>query len=171
MKKKQTIECEFCGKTVYGDPVVIKVEGALLNVCTACRQFGKEVERPKQPATRAVPARKKTAPQKVRAAPRRTSKPQKPQKSLVDNYAEIVRNARNKKKLTQMQLAKQTGITHSLIASIETGKITPTDADVRKLERELNISLMEESEIDPEFFSTSGSEKTTIGDIINIERR
>ncbi len=171
MKKKQTIECEFCGKTIYNEPIVIKVEGALLNVCTACRQFGKEVERPKQPAARATPVRKKSTPQKVRTAPRKFSKPQKTQKSLVDNYAEIVRNARNRKKLTQMQLAKQTGISHSLIASIETGKITPTDSDVKKLERELSISLMEDSEIDPEFFSTSGSKKTTIGDIINIERR
>jgi len=173
MKKKQTIECEFCGNTIYGDPIVIKVEGALLNVCPSCRQYGKEVEKPRTVGTaRVTPSARKRPTQKVSKAPRKfKSKKESPQKSLVDNYSDLVRNARNKKKLTQMQLAKQTGIAHSLIASIETGKIRPTDSDVKKLERELNISLMEDSEIDPEFFSSGSNKSNTIGDIINIDRR
>lgn len=174
--RKNNIICEFCGNEAYGDPYTIKVEGALLQVCSKCKQFGKVVEAPKKPAVASSPStgksvvRRKT--QSVRD-PKRKYVPKKStdEKALVENYSSKIMSARNKQKMSRQDLAAKTGISTSQIASFESGKLKPTDAEAKKLERVLKISLFEESMVDPEFLAKESGKKLTFGDIVEIKRK
>lgn len=174
-KHNVSIECEFCSKTIHGEPTVIKVEGALLNVCQNCTQFG-NVVKPSTPKTTARAARPAAKPrptqQKVRSPPNRYrgAKPEQADETLVDDYGKRIKNKRVKKKLSQKNLADLTGISVAQIQSFESGKMRPTDKEAKKLERELSITLFEELELEREFSQSKGPSNTTVGDIINIKR-
>ncbi|RMG35564.1 MAG: TIGR00270 family protein [Methanobacteriota archaeon] len=174
--RKNNIICEFCGNEIYGDPFTIKVEGALLTVCSKCKQFGKVVEAPKKKVASASSSfGKPTVKRKTQSVrdPKRKYVPRKSsdEKTLVDNYSSKIMSARNKQKMSRQDLAAKTGISTSQIASFESGKLKPTDAEAKKLERVLKISLFEESMVDPEFLAKESSKKLTFGDIVEIKRK
>lgn len=87
--------------------------------------------------------------------PSRTPKPRsqiKPRKltgvrlddmELVEDYAKIIRSARQKKNMSQDELAQRVGESISTLKSIESGRQKPTEKTIRGLERELEISLLE----------------------------
>ncbi|MBE0525661.1 MAG: TIGR00270 family protein [Candidatus Thorarchaeota archaeon] len=87
--------------------------------------------------------------------PSRASKPRpqiKPMKStgvrlddmeLIEDYAKIIRSARQKKNMSQDELAQRVGESISTLKSIESGRQKPTEKTIRGLERELEISLLE----------------------------
>ncbi len=174
--RKNTIICEFCGNEVRGDPYTIKVEGALLTVCSKCKQFGKIVEAPKKTvkissSTSSSPSfRRRT--QSVKG-PTKKYVPRKPsgEKTLIDNYPSKIMSARNKMKMSRQDLAAKTGISTSQIASFESGKLKPTDNEAKKLERVLHISLFEDDIVDPEFLAKESTKKLTFGDVVEIKRR
>ena len=165
----------MCSNEVY-KLVTIKVEGALLSVCSNCVQFGNIVE---QPRDRTLP---RASPDKSNLPPRRSSpkfsKPFKPAPSkkskqdteLVSDFADVIRNGRMKKKLTQEQLAAKAGLSVPLLKSIESGKMRPTDNAAQKLERELGIELLFTPEAELEYSEKSDAKNTTLGDIAVIKR-
>ncbi len=38
------MQCEMCGETIRGNPKLVRVEGAELQVCMKCEKFGTEVQ-------------------------------------------------------------------------------------------------------------------------------
>jgi uncharacterized protein (TIGR00270 family) len=66
--------------------------------------------------------------------------------ALVVDYPVRIRSAREKKKLSQKELAASINEKWSIINKLETGDMRPSDSLTAKLERALNISLKEKLE-------------------------
>jgi putative transcription factor len=139
----------------------VVIEGASMLVCPECgMKFGHSSSestqrlssRPRTSWTESPPERQ-TISQEFQ--PSRTFKPRpqlKPKKStgvrlddmeLVEDYAKIIRSARQKKNMSQDELAQRVGESISTLKSIESGRQKPTEKTIRGLERELEISLLE----------------------------
>lgn len=61
-----------------------------------------------------------------------------------ENFGNIISEARRKKKLTQLELAKLVNVTDKAISNWETDKNIPDIDTIKKLEKILNISLIEQ---------------------------
>ncbi|MEM3564990.1 MAG: multiprotein-bridging factor 1 family protein, partial [Candidatus Jordarchaeaceae archaeon] len=91
---------------------------------------------------------------------------------LVEDYAYKIRRAREGKGLSHEELAKKINERVTIIKKIETGKMQPSLALVKKLEKELQINLTEKS--DSKIMTTTSkdqSKELTLGDIIKIKKK
>jgi len=171
LRKKAVETCEMCSAEIY-KPVTIKVEGALLNVCANCTSFGNIVEKPQSRVQSPSARGASSIRPKMGSTSRTKFKPRQDnsEKELVNDFANIIRNARMKKKINQEQLASMTGLSIPFIKSIEAGKTRPTDVAAKKLERELKIELLHSPETELAYSEKSKSKATTLGDIAFIKR-
>jgi len=67
------------------------------------------------------------------------------------------------------ELAKRVGIKESTLHKIERNELEPEEKYVKRLEKELNISLYEEGEQD--YNMSSSRNEFTLGDFIKIKKR
>lgn len=151
--------CDLCGKeteVIYK----VEIEGTILNVCKDCSSFGKIIdvvkreEKPKIEKKKIVKKEEKEI-----------------HEMIVEDYAVKIKKAREKKNLKQEELAKLIAEKVSLIRSIEKGKHEPSIQLARKLEKVLNIHLIEEYEYRTDNKSKeSKSDKLTLGDVIKIKQ-
>ena len=174
MRKKTVETCEMCSSEVY-NPVTIKVEGALLSVCSNCTSFGNIVEKPRAAGVRSLQTSKSSRPSDksgIRSSPRVKFKPNSnsEEKELTSEFATIIRSARMKQKITHEQLATKTGLSIPFIKSMEAGKVRPTDSAAKKLERELKVKLLITPDLELEYAQKSSSKATTLGDIAVIKK-
>lgn len=163
----------MCGREIYARPITIQIEGAELSVCPACAKHGK-------PVTKSKPQRastsSRTSPQRSSFTPRPSSQPRrsggfKDSKELVGDYAEKLRLARQKMKLTQKDVSIQTKISVSELQSIETGKMRPSDDLIGRLERFFKIKLTEEVKAYGTKDQKKGPAFQTLGDIVVIKKK
>lgn len=130
------MNCEICGREVPKGRVQVRIEGTLMKTCGACARLGERVfSRP--PGSRPVQPRHK---------PRSPSPRASKVLEVVDDYSRIVRQSREKLGLTQEQLGGKINEKGSVISRIESGHMEPDLKMVKKLERFLSISLLEEPE-------------------------
>jgi putative transcription factor len=91
---------------------------------------------------------------------------------LIEDYAKTIRTARQKKKLSQEELAQKVGERISTLQSIEAGRLKPTRKTIRGLERELDISLLEPIGTVPLKVSRDkGGGGPTLGDVVKVKRK
>ncbi len=91
---------------------------------------------------------------------------------LIDDYASVIRSARQKKGLSQEELAQKVGERVATLQSIESGRLKPIGKTIRGLERELDISLLESVGSAPVKISKSkGTGGPTLGDIVKVKRK
>lgn len=140
----------MCGKETMLFKAII--EGSELNVCKSCGGFGRVM---------------------------RTFKPRFEQKkepkkeiinSLVPNFAQLIKQSREKRNMTQEEFAKLLNEKSSILQKIETGHFIPTLDTAKKFERLLKIKLVEtieEAKIDD--VKKTKSDVLTIGDIIKLK--
>jgi putative transcription factor len=127
--------CEICGKGVEKAKKV-KIEGVVLQVCNECATLGEPVE-------------DSTLPTSVAVRTQRVFIQKKPEKvisedyTLVDDYPDRIRKARQQMGIEQKDLAKLINEKQSIISKIESGSFNPGDDLVKKLEKALKISLRE----------------------------
>lgn len=91
---------------------------------------------------------------------------------VVKDYAEKIRTTRQKKGLSQEQLAQKVGERISTLQSIEAGRLKPTMKTIRGIERELDISLLEpiqSASVGPT--SSKGEKRLTLGDVVKVKRK
>ena len=144
--------CEMCGAETK--LVTALVEGVELKVCKNCAGFGKVVKKP---------------------IIKKSIKPviKKPEREIVqmivEDYPKIIRNKREKMGLKQKELAKFLAERESLIHKMESGTHKPSLDLARKLEKQLNINLIEQKEIKSQSTKTQ-KKAVTIGDLINIKK-
>ena len=164
------ILCEMCGQPT-SFLIKTKIEGATLSVCRGCSQYGSAVhEKPKRQSP--LPTRKAKSSQRTVAKPisPKKTRVERPQKVLKDNYVTVIRQARRVKGWSQQEFAGAIGESFSETQAIESGRLVPTDIIIAKIERELQIDLMEEV-MDIEVTRTSTPSKgTTLGDIVIIKK-
>lgn len=165
------MQCEICGADITGKPHLILIDRAEMNVCDRCKGFGKEVER-RAPVTsmrRGVPAVADMSMVPVRRS-RRGDLFDRMKDQLVDDYAGVIRKAREARHLTDEELANRILEKVNIIRKVERSELMPDEALIKKLERALEIKLTE-GVAEPEAGVRRGESKTlTLGDLINVKK-
>lgn len=115
------MECEICGS---GADRKAEIEGAVLNVCKSCAGAGREIieQKPK--------------------APKFARLPEEMRSMLTEDFSQAVKTAREKRRLSQEQLASAIKEKLSIIKRVEDGWKPPLQT-ARKIEKFLGIRLVE----------------------------
>ena len=90
---------------------------------------------------------------------------------LVENFNDLIKNSRESQGMTQKEFAKKINEKESIVHKIETGSIKPSIQIARKLEKTLNIKLIEKYQEEYKSTETKEPEDLTIGDLIKIKKR
>ncbi len=145
--------CDMCGEDEK--LFLTEIEGTRLNVCSNCSKYGKVIKSVKPPEPKKKSRLKATKPEIERI------------QVVRDDYPDLIRKKREKLGLKQIELAKMLAERESIIQKLESGSYTPSLALARKLEKQLDIGLIEQKEIKKQQLK-SKSHKLTIGDMINL---
>lgn len=176
------VQCEMCGAET-GTPKTIKVEGAELNVCDDCTDFGTEV---REESTSSASTKYSTSSEsssgggggtttrssgsgssRSSGGGSRGSDMYDDVEELATDYDERIRAAREQAGLSQEDLAGELNEKASLIRKLERGEMLPSDGVQTKLERQLDISLTESAgDEDTEWESDSEAGTYTLGDMV-----
>jgi putative transcription factor len=167
----------------------VTIEGAEMLVCPECAakfsSHSESAERrssaPKvRPSWTSPPPQKETAVRRPSAPLKKAPVKKAPSRSqttlddmiLVEDYAIIIRNARQKAGLSQEELAQKVGERISTLQAIEAGRLKPEKKTIRGLERELGISLLEPIGPTPIRPGTAPRDPgATLGDRVVIKRK
>lgn len=168
----------MCG-TETTSPTSVKIEGAELDVCDNCTEFGTKIQQTKSTSTSTKYSTGSTSSGSSQSGT--TGQSSQPSSSpsgsrrdmfdemeeVVDDYDDRIRHARESENLTQDELANQLNEKASLIRKLERGDVLPSDRMQRKLERALNISLSAGGDVDDSDWSSGASPgTTTLGDVV-----
>ena len=85
---------------------------------------------------------------------------------VATDYDQRIRQAREGEGLSQEELAKELNEKASLIRKLERGDVLPSDEVQRKLERRLDISLVEGADDDETEWEGGDGTTTTLGDVV-----
>lgn len=172
------VQCEMCG-TETGSPKTVKIEGAELEVCDDCAEFGTEIqtEEPSSTTTKYSTSSSSSSSSSSTSSSTGTSGASTGGGSRSDmfdemeevapDYDERIRNARESRGLSQKELADQLNEKASIIRKLERGDVLPSDDIQRKLEKGLDIELtVGGSDEDSEWSGGSSTGGTTLGDVV-----
>lgn len=167
------VQCEMCG-TEVPDPKTVKVEGAELDVCDECADFGTEVKQDSSSTTSTKYSTSSSgssgsssgsSSSSESSGGRRRRDMFDEMEELVSDYDERIRDAREGAELSQEELANELKEKASVIRKVERGDSLPSDDVREKLERELGITLTESGDSgDEEWSGSSDSAGLTLGD-------
>ncbi|WP_411963218.1 multiprotein bridging factor aMBF1 [Haloferax sp. YSMS24] len=167
-------QCEMCGSD-QASLKTVKVEGAELQLCDNCAQFGTEV---RTESTSSASSKYSTSSSSGKSSgssgsSSSSSSKTRRRRDMFDDMDEIatdydsrIRQARESRGLSQEELAQSLNEKASLIRKLERGDIMPPDSVREKLERKLDISLVEGESDDDSEWSGGGSTTTTLGDVV-----
>lgn len=137
-------------------------------VCKECSKLGTIQKAPPKPKFRQQPKGKKQNTTRNRNYSRRDE----PTEELVEDFAIEIRKARESRNWSREDLGKKINERVSVITRIETGKMTPDTKLTKKLEKALNIKLLEKiNTVDLNQFVNSSSGERTLGNIMKIKRK
>ncbi len=153
----------MCGKE--RDLFITVVEGAEIVVCKNCCEYGKILKRVSSPVEKK---------EKIKIERKKHETIIEPEvvEMLVSNYANKIKEKREKLGLKQNDFAKLLKEKESLIHNIETGKFEPGPELAKKIGNFLKINLLEKhQEKKQDFGFESGGAEMTLGDFIKIKKR
>lgn len=173
-------DCDLCGNRTFLKKYVI--EGAEVNACPSCGKFGRPIEND----SRQIPQRKIFRGSKPLSGSnsrfkQRSSRPPdskiKSETFLKEDFGELIQTTRERLGLTRKEVSESLFIRENLLARIESGKYRPNDALIKKLEKILEISLIERG--DESFNANQIEQKTqkkqmktlTLGDFAHIRKK
>lgn len=161
------MECEICGKPISDNPKRTKIDGSVMAVCDECAKFGRIQKAPPTPKFQKKSKNKKNNAKQIKK-PRR----EEPQDELIENYNDIIRNKRESQNLTREQLGRKLNEKVSVINRIEAGKMVPDIKLIKKIEKALDVKLLETYNNDDlsQFIGKSDSE-LKLGSIVKIKRK
>jgi putative transcription factor len=151
------------------------IEGAKLTVCTECSKHGKVAwEEPAKPtpmpqAQAGFAAAPFQGPIKIKKKVI-TAKVDTSQE-IVEDYAEVIRQARESLSLSHEDLGKKINEKESVLRKIETGKMAPNDQLVSKLEHTLKIKLLVPVSEEKVPLPRAASHEFTLGDAIKVGKK
>ncbi len=157
----------------------VVIEGAKLTVCMECSKHGTvswdDQPKPKiDSAGQVISAPSYTPIQgpiqiKKRVIQARVDT----SKELVENYAEVIREAREKLGLSHEELGKKINEKESFLRKIETGKTAPNELLVSKLEHLMKIKLLVPvpDEKVTQTTARAVSRELTLGDLLPVTKR
>jgi len=164
------MRCEVCGRRIVGPPYRAMIEGAKMLVCSNCAKLGSIIwEAKTEPRMKKV-AKRLPAP----VLPPRKQPPLSETENLelVDDFGAKVRHAREKMGLSHEDLGKKISEKVSVLRKIESGKMTPDNLLVEKLQHALHIKLLvpvSEPKV-PSKALASRPASPTLGDIARVKK-
>jgi putative transcription factor len=187
MTGSEPVQCEMCG-TETADPNRIKVEGAELDVCDECTDFGTELNTGEDSSSTSTKYSTSDSSSSTGGSGSsrststgttstgggggggRSTDIYEDVDELAQNFDAQIRNARERADLTQAELAQQLNEKASLIRKLERGETLPTDNLQSKLEGHLDIDLTAGGSMDTdEWDSDSSTGEYTLGDMVERE--
>ena len=157
------MQCELCGKDCF-DCKPAAVDGVRMMLCPGCMKYGEGVKETAKPST----ILHKPPLDRIRR-PKVKDVYEGMNKELVTGWNELIKSARTKKGLSREELGFKIGERTVTISKIENGDLRPSDEVVKKLEKELGISLVEEVRNIAAASSGSRSQGLTLGDFLKTE--
>jgi putative transcription factor len=175
------VQCEMCGAETSA-PKTAKIEGAELQVCADCADFGTEIDQGSDESSTAT--KYSTGDSSSSAGSSSTSGGSTGGGStssggsrrdmfddmdeVVPDYDERIRQARESAGLSQAELGNQLNEKASFIRKLERGESLPSDDLRRKLESALDIELIEGggSDEDAEWSGGDSQSGMTLGDVV-----
>ena len=121
--------CEMCGK-VNVPLKASKVAGSVMQVCSSCSSYGKDME------SSIERSHSFTRKERVYGG----------SEEVVANFSSILQKGLAKKNYNSHQLARLAAIKESSLQKFLTGKLKPDISTARKLERALDVRLVEEQD-------------------------
>lgn len=176
-------QCEMCGAE-ESSLTTTKVEGAELELCEECTEFGTEVKTESSSSTTSKYSTASTGKSgsstsssggstTTTTAGGSGGSSSQPRNDMFDDMDEIatdyddrIRNARESEGLTQEELANELNEKASLIRKLERGDVLPSDEVQSKLEKKLEITLTEGTDVEDTEWSGGSSGKMTLGDVV-----
>ncbi|SFG10353.1 transcriptional regulator, XRE family [Halopelagius inordinatus] len=169
-------QCEMCGKE-RPSLKTVKVEGAELELCDDCAEFGTEVRTESSSSSASTKYSTSSSSSTSSGSSGGTASSSggsnRRRRDMFDDMDEIaadyddrIREAREGRGQSQEELASSLNEKASLIRKLERGDILPPDSVRKKLEQKLGISLVEGSDDDEEEWSGGSSTTTTLGDVV-----
>lgn len=145
--------CEMCGKIV--DKLSkIKIEGSTMGVCSNCERYGAKLTSPSNNHVKNFSFKKN----------------EEIEEMVVSNFAQIIKNEREKRSWKQEDVAKKINEKESLIHAAESGNFNPKLITVKKFERLFEIKLIEKSNSKVEYKKEEkNTDGLTIGDLIKFK--
>ena len=178
------VQCEMCG-TETANPNRIKVEGAELDVCDECADFGTELKTEEETSTTSTKYSTSSSSSSSSSNSGRSRSTASTTSSgtssggsrsddiyedideLAQDFDQQIRSARERADLSQAELARELNEKASLIRKLEHGETLPTDELQRKLEGYLDIDLSAGGSVDEtEWESDSSTGEYTLGDMV-----
>jgi len=165
----------MCGADVP-NPKTVKVEGAELDVCDDCADFGTEVKQESSSTTSTKYSTSSSSGGSSKSKSsggsggssggRRRRDMFDEMEEVASDYDQRIRSARESEGLSQEELAKELNEKASVIRKLERGDSLPSDDVREKLESHLDIALTESGggDADEEWSSSSDSAGLTLGD-------
>lgn len=177
-QRRHMVQCEMCG-TETADPNRVKIEGAELDVCDECTDFGTEIKTEDSSATTSTKYSTSSSSSSSSSSGStgstttsgggggRSTDMFDDIEELAQDFDERIRTARENANLSQEDLAKQLNEKASLIRKLEHGDTLPSDDIQQKLERKLDIDLSAGGDSDEtEWESESSAGEYTLGDVV-----
>ncbi|MBR3141279.1 MAG: TIGR00270 family protein [Methanobrevibacter sp.] len=163
------MECEICGKELpEHNPIRAKIEGSVMVVCKECSKLGKIQKTPPKPKFRKQEKNKRPSTTRNKTY----SRNDEPSEELIDNFSNEIRNARESKNWSREDLGKKINERVSVITRIESGKMTPDIKLTKKLEKTLDIKLLEKIDnVDLNQFISNSSGERTLGNVMKIKKK
>ncbi|MEM2929574.1 MAG: multiprotein-bridging factor 1 family protein [Thermoproteota archaeon] len=172
--------CEICGARAPKLRRVV-VEGSIMNVCPGC--FATLTKKTPVESMSAKPGgkivkkavvAKPFAVEKVKGKSRVENISLAESVELSGNFRELIKSRRRELGWSEEDLGEKTGLKTSLIKKIESGKITPSVVDTRRIEEALKIKLLktspvQEEELPAKHLVKKPSSTLTLGDILRDE--
>ncbi|WP_049937000.1 multiprotein bridging factor aMBF1 [Haloplanus natans] len=167
-------QCEMCGAE-SSSLTTTKVEGAELELCDSCTDFGTEVrtESSSSSSTKYSTSSSSSSSSSSSTSGGSSSGGSRRRRDMFDDMEELaadyddrIRTAREDRGLSQEDLANELNEKASLIRKLERGDILPSDEVQTKLERKLDISLSEGASDEDAEWSGGSSTTTTLGDVV-----
>jgi len=134
------MQCEVCGREIFGKPLKAVIEGARMTVCRNCAELGTVYsEATSLPTSHKRNIAKYPAPSfSMKKHPIKVTETLE----LIDSFSPKIRQAREKFGLSHEDLGRKIGEKVSVLRKIETGKMTPNHRLAEKLEHTLRIKLL-----------------------------
>jgi putative transcription factor len=180
MTGSEPVQCEMCGAET-STPRTAKIEGAELQVCDECADFGTEMDQGGDAGTTTKYSTGESGSTSETASGSQSSESTAggsggqsrrdmfdDMDEVVADYDERIRGARESAGLSQAELGDQLNEKASLIRKLERGEALPSDDFRKKLERALDIELLEGGGTDGDAEWSGGDAESgmTLGDVV-----
>jgi len=165
------MRCEVCGRRIIGPPFKAMIEGAKMLVCAECSKLGSVYwEAKTEPRMKKV---SKRLPQPVIAPRKQPPIIVEESVELIDDFGAKVRQSREKLGMSHEDLGKKISEKVSVLRKIESGKMTPDNLLIEKLQHALKIKLLipvSEPKVPSKALASSRPSAPTLGDIAQVKK-